>query len=79
MKARYPFVCPKGGGETRARIFGLIRRRFTTELVPRGPGGGKERLDEDKYEAGVIKSETGVIFLQPLGADYATMSHMKGI
>ena len=31
------------------------------------------------YEAGVIKSETGVIFLQPLGADHATMSHMKGI
>ena len=31
------------------------------------------------YEGGAFKSETGAIFLQPLGADHATMPHMKGI
>ena len=32
-----------------------------------------------EYEAGVIKSETGVIILQPLGADHATMHHIKAM
>ena len=31
------------------------------------------------YEAGVIKSETGVIFLQPLGTGHATIPHIKAM
>ena len=36
-------------------------------------------VSSTEYEAGVIKSETGVIFLQPLGTGHATIPHIKAM